>query len=1149
MAAQIPVTIDSSPPNDAYRIPSITPDGIRQGARTEFLPPSSPRLLSPSAFVRPRTQALKSGSRAQKVPTGANAGFSTAASIWKLQSNDQDIQSHRGLHGDETVAVEDKPESEKRKTRTKASGKLSRLKRTTKAQKDTSSTPRDAQEHPPAQVDASQQPAIGAAIEIPESHKDPDARYSNILDPNFPYTNPVEQSSDTVATSVKHNAPSTELPLTNQLRKRAPTDYLPGEKPAPKKPRKSQTKSEAIVLDSDEPEITLDEAQADDGRAAKKPNNPRPAESSPKPVRTLSTRSSKPNAIAVHTREATEITESVPLSVKHSAETSAYFAQQEPAVPLDQPSPSFPPMAVEQLDNLKAIGSVCVDDVVEKSEVNNVQHVPGPAPRRRRSWTPTQDSHGEYSAHSIPTLDCSLDDRIGHIEFSEMLGNFSYLDPKAVAAPDPASDNGIKKSTVTAAENRRPTISKPTTESRAKPASKKKPKAPKKPQTITSLATAAYQPMLQAETAQSTVSEFFAPRKEREISMANGAGEHEKAVEEPAKAKKPRKSRAKAETAEGDLATTKKQSKSRTKTKNKVKFNPADHQPPLYSPTQARRQMRSQEFLFGTSSQLAAEESPDFIREVQHAIRQSETTSGLPDGSQVFTQVEVSPQSVEKSYSRVPTAPHGTCLSVEQATRELWCASARDETGSKLIQEAKDKSDDNALAQAQLDMSPMGRPELPQESPIDLCNGRSSNLPPGESAASPLESVDQKEGIDASREQAEKPALVAQSSVHEERCAPQGTEWVFLPSDDSELLPHDPIPKSGNQPAAYTSLGSMNRPALQPLDANLKISIHDLGTKSPTRLERRPFSTAAVTSERHRPSLQPLKPADDLPLVAPKRGRGRPRKEGSADRAPLTSPARGRGQPRKQSLTGSASKTSPVRPRGRPRKEHSTEKETTPKRPVGRPRKHPISTTPPPKPSKERSPQHSISASQLASRKEWTNIDDISDSDSPKTPSPRRRRASSTPPLVRPLHFEGRQSPSAKSKGSTSSGGMKATDTEWPAVQAVIYPEIAQTIKSTPPSTDLKDPSWLEKILLYHPIVLEDLTAWLNTQGLRTHVQRLKPKVKQRGRKRKDAPPEVDEWETIEDELKAWMVQKWCEDHSICCLWKDGLRGGVKARY
>lgn len=126
---------------------------------------------------------------------------------------------------------------------------------------------------------------------------------------------------------------------------------------------------------------------------------------------------------------------------------------------------------------------------------------------------------------------------------------------------------------------------------------------------------------------------------------------------------------------------------------------------------------------------------------------------------------------------------------------------------------------------------------------------------------------------------------------------------------------------------------------------------------------------------------------------------------------------------------------------------------------------------------------------------------------------------------------------------------MKATDTEWPAVQAVIYPEIAQTIKSTPPSTDLKDPSWLEKILLYHPIVLEDLTAWLNTQGLRTHVQRLKPKVKQRGRKRKDAPPEVDEWETIEDELKAWMVQKWCEDHSICCLWKDGLRGGVKARY
>lgn len=122
---------------------------------------------------------------------------------------------------------------------------------------------------------------------------------------------------------------------------------------------------------------------------------------------------------------------------------------------------------------------------------------------------------------------------------------------------------------------------------------------------------------------------------------------------------------------------------------------------------------------------------------------------------------------------------------------------------------------------------------------------------------------------------------------------------------------------------------------------------------------------------------------------------------------------------------------------------------------------------------------------------------------------------------------------------------MKATDAVWPTVQASIFPRIAETIKAAPLGKDIKTPSWHEKILLYDPIVLEDLTAWLNEQGLRTEVERLKVKTKTRGRKKKDAPPEVDEWETIRDELKPWMVQKWCEDNSICCLWKEGDRKSV----
>lgn len=81
--------------------------------------------------------------------------------------------------------------------------------------------------------------------------------------------------------------------------------------------------------------------------------------------------------------------------------------------------------------------------------------------------------------------------------------------------------------------------------------------------------------------------------------------------------------------------------------------------------------------------------------------------------------------------------------------------------------------------------------------------------------------------------------------------------------------------------------------------------------------------------------------------------------------------------------------------------------------------------------------------------------------------------------------------------------------------------------------------------------MLEDFTAWLNEQGLKVEVKRLKPKAKKRGRKKKDAGPEEEavEWEVQRETLQAWMVQKWCEEKSVCCLWKEGLRGGVRTRY
>ncbi|EQL37080.1 structure-specific endonuclease subunit SLX4 [Blastomyces dermatitidis ATCC 26199] len=58
----------------------------------------------------------------------------------------------------------------------------------------------------------------------------------------------------------------------------------------------------------------------------------------------------------------------------------------------------------------------------------------------------------------------------------------------------------------------------------------------------------------------------------------------------------------------------------------------------------------------------------------------------------------------------------------------------------------------------------------------------------------------------------------------------------------------------------------------------------------------------------------------------------------------------------------------------------------------------------------------------------------------------------------------------------------------------------------------LKQPTWYEKILMYDPIQLEDLAAWLNTGGFGLIGE--------------------------DREVGAGVVREWCESKGICCVWK-----------
>ena len=82
---------------------------------------------------------------------------------------------------------------------------------------------------------------------------------------------------------------------------------------------------------------------------------------------------------------------------------------------------------------------------------------------------------------------------------------------------------------------------------------------------------------------------------------------------------------------------------------------------------------------------------------------------------------------------------------------------------------------------------------------------------------------------------------------------------------------------------------------------------------------------------------------------------------------------------------------------------------------------------------------------------------------------------------------------------------------------------ITEAITSVPPTHDILSLTWHEKILLYDPIVIEDLTAWLNKEGLSM----------------------VGE----DDEVSVFLVKEWCEGRSICCIWKETLRGKPRARW
>ena len=333
MASRTPVIIGSSPSDETSRVPSITPDAIRHTASNTSAVPSSPQLPSPSTFARPRAPLLKSGSKAQQVPAGANAGFASAANLWRAQEKNDNT-----LPGDldgtlDKHAQDGKGKRQDQTTQAKSIGKLSRPKKTFKASTELG-TATEASDTALSANPTNSLPGPGSR----RSPSDKASLHEDMPLPRRPSMDLSEFSFDADRTSDKHVAPKKKASATTKpARKRTIKGTEARDASTGKKPRKAEAKSEAIILDSDEPEEATIEAR---------PGNMK--ETAPrKPLATIAgaLNDGKNERHVPKEPTATGSSGSPKRGVKETSEQSVYFAQVQSAEEqcrLSAPPPSPP---------------------------------------------------------------------------------------------------------------------------------------------------------------------------------------------------------------------------------------------------------------------------------------------------------------------------------------------------------------------------------------------------------------------------------------------------------------------------------------------------------------------------------------------------------------------------------------------------------------------------------------------------------------------------------------------------------------------------------------------------------------------------------------------------------------------------------------
>lgn len=505
----------------------------------------------------------------------------------------------------------------------------------------------------------------------------------------------------------------------------------------------------------------------------------------------------------------------------------------------------------------------------------------------------------------------------------------------------------------------------------------------------------------------------------------------------------------------------------------------------ILSPEAATRSLADQEILFGTCSQLEGNDSPTFVKETQKALLASES----------FMSTESSNLSGQTAVSTTSKVLRFT------SSRGLWSVAARDSDGFVVQPEILDMVDSPDVSSARQTISQANpdRVDGPQETKDDSLEiATNSNV---QSKPASIRQQNQEQLV--SERESSVPLELAKPVNHRE-----ATVAVKEPS-----VPPPEMPRySGftdaelrKQIASYGFKPVKGRNKMIALLEKCWKSMHPTVEKVQEEESRESYSHGLEQTEKAKTkSGDSTKSADQATVTVGSQTRASSRQANKGEQQQSDKPiSRGRS---KKAQTASSGRSKGKKKKGASETENL--KGTT--------------TAPP-------------SAAIV--------VEEIEDSEEEVIPSPTRiqqqqqsryfssnanaRHRSTTTPALPPLPLSSSPSPSPgntpKRSTTTSTTTIHNTnhndddhgdDNQLPN----LFTQITEAIRAQPrmPSGgpgQKRRPTWHEKILLYDPIVVEDLATWLNTEGLGLIGE--------------------------DREVSAGLVREWCESKGICCCHRN----------